>query len=173
GVYIDIFPLDGYPNRKDKQIKLELKKKTLSRKQYCGLNSSDKWNIRFRNAVLRLFGVHKHNIKILKKIESNISKFPTSKSDIWCNHGERMGKLEYMPKEWYGEGIHSKFEGIDVVIPEKYDKYLTQKYGDWRADLPKEQQIGHHYYEICDLNRSYSDYIEKLPNGKVKIKNPK
>ena len=59
------------------------------------------------------------------------------------------------------------------VVEENYDAYLTQKYGDWRADLPKEQQIGHHFYEICDLNRPYTDYIEKLPNGKVKIINLK
>ena len=42
-----------------------------------------------------------------------------------------------------------------------YDDYLTQKYGDWRADLPEEQKRGHHYYEIFDMNRSYLDYKNK------------
>lgn len=58
-------------------------------------------------------------------------------------------------------------------VPEKYDEYLTQKYGDWRAELPPEQQVGHHFAEVVDLNRPYTDYIEKLPNGKIRIKKPK
>ena len=52
------------------------------------------------------------------------------------------------------------FEGIDVRVPEKYDEYLTQKYGDWRADLPKEQQIGHHFYSVMDLNTPYTEYMK-------------
>ena len=60
-----------------------------------------------------------------------------------------------------------KFEGLDVRVPELYDEYLTQKYGDWRADLPEEQQKGHHYYEILDLDRPYTEYIGcKSKNGR-------
>ena len=55
-------------------------------------------------------------------------------------------------------------------VPEKYDEYLTQKYGDWRAELPQEQQVGHHYAEVIDLTRPYTDHIEKLNNGEISIK---
>jgi len=58
-----------------------------------------------------------------------------------------------------GNGTFVSFEGLNVRVPEKYDEYLTQKYGDWRADLPKEEQVGHHYYDICDLERSYKEYV--------------
>ncbi len=68
-----------------------------------------------------------------------------------------------------GEGTVAYFEGLTVRIPEKFDEYLTQKYGAWRDDLPKEQQVGHHYYEVCDLSRPYTDYVERLSNGKIKI----
>ena len=61
-------------------------------------------------------------------------------------------------------------EGLKVRIPENYDAYLTQKYGDWRADLPEDQKVGHHYAEVIDLNRPYTDYIEKLPRGRIRIK---
>lgn len=40
-------------------------------------------------------------------------------------------------------------------IPVRYDQYLTQKYGDWRADLPPEQQKGHHDYVVCDPKHAY------------------
>ena len=55
--------------------------------------------------------------------------------------------------------------------PEKYDEYLTQKYGDWRADLPVEQQIGHHFAEVIDLHRPYTDYIIPCGHGRIRIKN--
>lgn len=50
------------------------------------------------------------------------------------------------------------------------DEYLTQKYGDWRADLPEDQKVGHHYAEVIDLNRPYTDYIVKLNHGKIRLK---
>jgi lipopolysaccharide cholinephosphotransferase len=110
--------------------------------------------------VERLLGFHKNTNKYLKRLDKILSAYSTEVSPIWCNHGNWQGKLEYAPKEQYGKGVMMKFEGIDVRVPEKYDEYLTQKYGDWRADLPKEKQVGHHYYSVMDLNRPYTYYME-------------
>lgn len=96
--------------------------------------------------------------------------YSTETSAIWCNHGNWQGKLEYAPKEQYGDGTWATFEGLKVRIPEKYDEYLTQKYGDWRAELPAEQQVGHHYAEVIDLNRPYTDYIVPLGKRKIRLK---
>ena len=63
----------------------------------------------------------------------------------------------------------NRVEGLNVRIPERYDEYLTQKYGDWCADIPEEEKVGHHYYEIMDTTRPYTDYVKKLPNGKIAI----
>ena len=53
-----------------------------------------------------------------------------------------------------------KFEGLTVRVPAQYDAYLTQKYGDWRSELPADEQHGHHYYVECDLHRSFRDSAE-------------
>ena len=74
-------------------------------------------------------------------------------------------------REQYGDGAWADFEGLRVRVPEKYDDYLTQKYGDWRADLPVEQQIGHHFAEVIDLHRPYTDYIIPCGHGRIRIKN--
>ena len=121
----------------------------------------------------KLFKMYDDTSKIISKYDKLVSSFPLEKSDLWCNYANSSSTNEYAPRSQYGEGAWAEFEGLKVRVPEKYDEYLTQKYGDWRADLPNEQQIGHHFYEICDLNRPYTDYIEKLPNGKVKTINPK
>ena len=52
-----------------------------------------------------------------------------------------------------------KFEDLTVRVPERYDEYLTQKYGDWRSDLPHDQKVGHHRAAILDLTRPYTDYV--------------
>lgn len=167
GVYIDIFPLDGYPQNKKRQTVLELKK------------------MFYRQRLISLFD----NPSLLKKIiriplrwtmpvpsktvcryEKLISSAKPDDADIICNHGNWQGKLEYAPREQYGDGTWASFEGLKVRIPERYDEYLTQKYGDWRSDLPEEQKKGHHYAEIIDISRPYTDYIECRKNGKIRIK---
>ena len=174
GAYIDVFPLDGYPKDIKKQRCLEIKKAVLHYQQICAYEMPN--NIKFYTKVLikmeRIFGFDRNINKTVQKMEKVLSKYKTDNSDIWCNHGNWQGKLEYASCKQYGNGTWVVFEGLRVRIPEDYDAYLTQKYGDWRADLPKEQQISHHFAEIIDLNRPYTDFIEKLPNGRIRIKKP-
>lgn len=172
GAYIDIFPLDGYPKRKRESILLEYKKKINILKLHCvyKFNSEQSFKSKCFFTAERILGFHKRTNKIVGKYEKLISQYSIEDSELICNHGNWQGKLEYAPKWHYGEGVWATFEGLKVRIPENYDAYLTQKYGDWRADLPEEQKQGHHYYEIMDLERPYTDYIEKLPNGKIKLK---
>lgn len=112
-------------------------------------------------ALGKLLGYCKNPDTKLQKYTDMISKYPVQTSEIWCNHGNWQGKLEYAPRWHYGNGTWTTFEGLKVRVPENYDAYLTQKYGDWRADLPKEQQVGHHYFEVCDLTHPYTDYMQR------------
>ena len=47
-------------------------------------------------------------------------------------------------------------------VPENYDAYLTQKYGDWRADLPEDMQKSHHKGVVIDTERSYKNYVDAV-----------
>lgn len=159
GVYIDVFPLDGYPEDIKAQRKIEKEKRRYSFLSMCCFNMEYSNKIKLLVAIEKLFGFHKKSFKFVDRLNKHISAFPLKKSEYCCNHGNWQGKLEYAAKWHYGEGVEAEFEGLRVRIPEKYDDYLTQKYGDWRADLPKEQQVGHHYYQTMDLTRPYTDYI--------------
>lgn len=161
GVSIDVFPIDGYPKKKSEKLILRYKKKFLSWQFYCALgDETQPFKVRFRNKIFRIFGFHKRTFKPLARLDNLISKYNTCDSEIWCNHGNWQGELEYAPKCQYGNGVMAKFEGIDVRIPENYDAYLTQKYGDWRAELPKKDQKSHHNYFIIDLDKPYTEYIK-------------
>lgn len=168
GVYIDIFPLDGYPKKKIKFF--EVKKKRLRLQIACVYTYKVKASTNLFLKILRLLGYEKRTHKTNTKLEKLFTSYPTDDSAFWCNHGNWQGKLEYTTREQYGNGTWATFEGLRVRIPERYDEYLTQKYGDWRADLPEDQKFGHHFAEIIDLNRPYTDYIEHLPNGKIRVK---
>ena len=173
GVYIDIFPLDGYPTDDRAVQRLERKKHICQLKIACVYNIEYSRRAKRFFALERLLGYHKRTAKTVQKLEKTISAFSTGSSQIWCNHGNWQGKAEYAPREQYGDGAWATFEGLRVRIPEKYDEYLTQKYGEWRAELPPEQQVGHHFAEVVDLTRPYTDYVKKLPNDKITIVSPK
>lgn len=160
GVYIDVFPLDGYPNRPFEIRRLELLKKKYKLMSACAFQLPCSWDARLFFGIERLLGIHKHTQRIMRKYEKLISSYPEEGSTVICNHGNWQGRLEYAPREQYGEGVWATFEGIKVRIPAQYDAYLTQKYGDWRADLPEEQKISHHYAKVIDLKNPYTDYLE-------------
>ena len=159
GVYIDIFPLDGYPRLRIKQSMLEFRKKIYKRLISCNFDADRGFLGKLYVSVFRFFKIHKYTNSILKKYEKMISKYCIEDSDLICNHGNWQGRLEYASREQYGDGAWAEFEGLKVRVPERYDEYLTQKYGDWRADLPEDQQVGHHYYEVCDLSKPYTEYL--------------
>ena len=173
GIYIDVFPLDGYPDDVELQKRLEKEKRRYSLMRLCCLNVELSFKTRILVFVEKLCGIHKKPSKFVHRIENHIKQYPTDKAQIWCNHGNWQGKLEYAQKEQYGKGTVAKFEGLEVKIPEKIDEYLTQKYSDWRADLPVSEQQGHHYHYICDTKRSYKEYISKATKRVVRFENKK
>jgi len=161
GVYIDIFPLDGYPKDINEQEQLEKQKFYYKRKLSCAFAMPYGGTAKIKHITKRLLGYDRNRKKTLENYTALISQYSPDDSDYICNHGNWQGKLEYAPCEQYGNGVMAKFEGLDVRVPEQYDAYLTQKYGDWRADLPAEQQVGHHYYTVLDLDNPYAMYMNK------------
>ena len=172
GVYVDVFPLDGYPQQELQQKELEQKKNRYKLMLLCCFKMGK--NVKLRTKlfikIMKCLKVDRKSQAYILKINELISSYSIDDAHIWCNHGNWQGKLEYAPREQYGNGTWAMFEGLKVRIPERYDEYLTQKYGDWRSELPVEQQVGHHHTEVIDLTRPYTDYVENLPNGHIRIK---
>lgn len=160
GVYIDVFPLDGYPSDKFESQIFERKKRKLTLKinsAFCLQGISLKAKLFY--AFERILGMHKKTGKYISLLSKMYSEYPTVGSKLICNHGNWQGSLEYAATDQYGKGVIAEFEGLNVRIPEKFDEYLTQKYGDWRVDPPESEQTGHHYCLVCDLNQPYTEYV--------------
>lgn len=159
GVYIDVFPLDGYPMKSRLSQSLERKKTKYKRQLSCVFDVPRSLKSSLMCKYNRLIGYHMNTTEIVAKYDALISKYSTIDTEVICNHGNWQGCLEYCPKEQYGQGVLMQFEGISVRVPEKYDEYLTQKYGDWRSDPPEEECVGHHYFSILDLNNPFTEYL--------------
>ncbi len=156
GAYIDIFPLDNYPRGFKAKI-YELKKKLLTwriNKAFYLPNMSLKSKI-VTIITMILFPSLKGAIEKREKLFVSV---PPSERVI-NNSGAWLSK-EIIPKEWVQDCIEMEFEGISVNVSDKYDEWLTYVYGDYMSLPPENQRVGHHYVDIFDMDKPYTEYIK-------------
>lgn len=156
GVYIDVFPLDYYPDENIRSF--EIKKLLL------GLRITDAFaskGMKAKTKIVRMISrIIYPSIKKAVEKREKLFKSVISGRKI-ANHCGAWGKKEIVPAEWYGEGAKLMFEGMEVSAPKEYDKWLTQVYGDYMQLPPPEKQKGHHFVDAIDLEKSYKFYTEK------------
>lgn len=154
GIFLDIFPLDGHPAGKMESRIFEIKK----------------WIYNKVRCAAYLYGYRFFRLnRIMLRYEALLKSYPCNDSDLICNYANWQGKLDYSPVSEYGSGTWSSFEGIPVRIPENYDAYFSRKYGNWKQELPPEQQVSHHVFLKCDPARPYKTYLYQ-EHGKFKVR---
>lgn len=161
GVFIDIFALDILSDNEVKQKRFKRKQRTYLRKISCALDYSRSWKSALLCSFYRLIMCHKRTDKLLEKYELLILSMSNEESQILCNFGNFRGAIEPVDKDVYGKGKRMLFEGISIYIPDKYELYLKEKYGNYEEDPPIEAQYGHHFYERLDLDNSYIKYRKR------------
>lgn len=164
GIYIDIFPIDGMPFKKAEKRSLQLHKslaKLYLGKDYCRTEQSvAKW-ILYKMAVFvaRVVYLFKTTQQVQAELENHYRKFNYYDCANVVIHGGAWKKKEIHPREQYGTGINAKFEGRNVIIPEKAEQYLKSQYGDWQKLPPEEKRVTHHFYDVIDTEKSYKYYV--------------
>ena len=155
GIYIDVFPLDIYPDN-DKYF--YFKKRILDIRvsaAYEGINYSNK--VRACQALSHiLYPTLKGAVRAKERHMKSVKK--GKKIANLCG---AWGKKEIVPACWYGEGAVKKFEGLDVIVPSEYDLWLSQVYGNYMELPPEDKRKSHHYVNVIDTTRSYIDYVER------------
>ena len=159
GVYMDIFPLDGFTDKKAKREWI-LFKKSLYGNRICSLYDMEA-NKSLLGRIKKIIAfIFSPNVsKTISKLEKLYKKFDYKKEKIIVNHCGAWGRKEIVPKEYFGEGTEGMFEGIKVELPNQWHNYLTQMYGDYMTLPPPEQRVSHHDYTVLDLEKSYKEYI--------------
>ena len=163
GVFIDVFPLDYYPEDVKKQKAIERKKKRLLiRIIFPSFSFSSRKKAiaaKIISAAIKMmhpFSTYRDAVKIREKLYSS-----TKKSAYIANHSGAWGEKEIVPAEWYGEGCILEFEGMKVIAPAQYDNWLTRVYGDYMTLPPEEKRIARHHIDVFDLEKPYTVYTKK------------
>lgn len=155
GIYIDIFPLD-YHSTKNKIFKL---KQFFYTSKILSAYDMDAIDYPKYKKFLRQFAAIFVPGKPFEAVVKREKLYQSAKTgNFLANYNGAWGDKEIIPKEWYGDGTHLTFEGVDIIAPQKYSEWLTQVYGNYMELPPVEKRVTHHFTDVIDLNKSYKEY---------------
>ena len=163
GVYIDIFPIDFYPESKKEQKEIDIKRRINNiriRREYT-LPPENRMTL-----LQELIKATVGTILMLKypsatnAVKANDTLFKHCiKSDYCVNYCGAYVYKSIVPADWFGDGVDGIFEGLSVKLPSQYQKYLESIYGDYMQLPPVEKRVSHHYTEVIDTDKPYTYYI--------------
>lgn len=159
GIYIDVFPLDGACQR-ESEIPARFRpiylRYSLLLARACAINKGRKW---YKNAVIygarAIPGWMLNDKKLMQSIDRMCRQQEYDSCEFIGNFYGNWGVREIMPRYVMGQPKLYSFEGLQVYGACDCDAYLTSLYGDWRKLPPKEKQVTHHDFLLCDLKKSY------------------
>lgn len=141
-VYIDLFPIDKLPmnnHLKKKQItKIERLRKMVQIKSPTYYKSNFIYKtLKFLRSLLLFYT---SNEKLQLKIDHEMIRYNKSQSTIFGQFASGEYDKVVLSHADYGTPLFVKFENINFPIPQGYDKFLTQVYGDYLKLPSKEKQ---------------------------------
>lgn len=153
GVYIDIYPIDNIPDD-EKAYARQFKKvqRLMSlwyiRQSYFLPILSCGWR-RFVGMIIRIFLRFVPVLWIQKYIYKEMTKYNSIKT-------KRTSVLHY-PKitNWFEPLyplVDGTFEGINIKMPNDWEKHLKRRYGDYMSMPPANQRLGHRPY-LLDVKK--------------------
>lgn len=162
GAYIDIFPLDFYPDGFFPRTKLELQR------FFMKMRISNEFlypeDDPLPKAILRrLLGqfsrlLYTDSTQTLEKREKLHTSVP--EGTRMCNYSCARCWTGSFPAEWISESCELLFEDITVTAPARYHELLCHFYGDYMTLPPPEKRVGHHMATTIDLERPYTYYLK-------------
>ena len=159
--WVDVFPLDGVPEKSKAFDKWYKKANSLNRLfQFSQYEYYYKfYDLKGQSPIRYLTSGIKHIIKFTKvyklmntkamweKLDNHLKECDYYRSTRLFNTCGAWGVKEMFPKEYYGKGNLYKFEDIMIRGPIDYHAVLTQMYGDYMTP-PQDKDKEHHYIEI-------------------------
>lgn len=153
GVFIDIFPIDGFPSTL-KDSKRHWRKINKRLNQYIlachtSLSECNTFSDLIKSLFYRKCLGYK---KILKKWDKVCSSYLLHNSEFACVSYSDYWEREIFPSDMYKRFKVLVFEGFDVRVPFYYDRYLSTIYGDYMKFPPVEKRVLPHAPIIFELH---------------------
>lgn len=156
GVDIDIFPLDSWAQRlpeakrEVRRIRHQMRLLDWSKTEnITGTAVPKKWLKKGMVSLCRKRGSAAYLEKIRRlAVKHSGDVFVGCK--VWPIYGYR----EILPAELFCNTVMVPFQNEDFPAPVGYEQYLSRLYGDYRRNLPPEQQKTHHCFSAFVLTES-------------------
>ena len=156
GIYVDIFPVDGYEDDqafKDKMTKI-IKKRQLSCYTFKGITNTKS----LVNSIIRYISVIIFYFTNTNKYVSQIDELAKSRK---VEDYELVDYVVYKDmnkpvwkREWLEQVEAGSFEGKEFMIPKHYHEILTSDYGNYMQLPPVEQQVSHHDFKLWKITEN-------------------
>lgn len=153
GIYVDIFPVDGYEEDsafKDKMTRL-IKKRQLSCYTFKGITNTKS----LLNSLIRYISVIVFYFTNTNKYIRGIDELAKSRK---VSDYEEVDYLIYKDmnksvwrREWLEQVTTGTFEGKEFMIPKNYHEILTSDYGDYMQLPPVELRFSHHDFQLWKI----------------------
>ncbi len=158
GIFVDVFPFDVAPeneaDRENHNKKTYLYKRLLLAKlnyNVCAKNDYVKRAIYF---VLKIMSAFYSHDKLVKKLESEITRYNNSKTEDIVNIGGAYGyKKETIKADWVRDTVEIPFEDMTISAPVDYIKYLETFYGDYMTPPPEDKRYNRHSVTELDFGK--------------------
>lgn len=147
GVWVDIFPLDNYDEKRlNKKFIESIKSKLLLSRsvKFVKTKSKIKSFIKFIAYII----YRNKNPKKYGIIINNIGKRMNVKTDKYCVLFPPNINKNIYKSDLYNEHIECNFEGKRFFIPKKYHEILTSYYGEYMKLPPIEQRSSGHNIKV-------------------------
>ena len=144
GVYVDVFPVDGYQSKWQIIVSrwltrfLNTKKAILDGKRSFVKNAI----MRIGKIVLLPFSIN-DILKWQEFVSTNIDFNTSLECEIFCSSTV---EREIVPSSFFKEYCMVSFEGHSFKAVREYNRYLNALYGDYMQLPPVEKRVAHHIF---------------------------
>ena len=129
GVYIDILPMDGYPENDENHFKRLQKYNSLFHYSLYNFNELKQSNKLFTQIKGHIYGLIYSPRKLLEKLTSTAKQYSYEDSRYVGLVIEGDHKKERFERIDLDNNVYLNFEGMIVPAPAEYEKHLQQFYG--------------------------------------------
>ena len=153
GVYVDIFPLDGFPSDEAERL---LYVNQLNKKWYdilaCYMRTKDFARLSIVASIKRMLKAVYIFIKGKNRARENLYN-EIEKYDYETSEYVGFALTQYkdrfiFKREYFDSSCLLEFEGELFSCPSCWNQYLSDLYGDYMSFPPIEKQVPHHEFDV-------------------------
>ncbi len=156
GIYIDIFPLDGYPSTRFEQAIYRLKMDVYNFRLLAEFSGDSSSKAKLAMVLAKLcIPSWRH---ALHRKEKLLKRYPYRSSEqvgIFCYTSHNIKSIN---QDIFRQYTLFPFEQLQIPVPDGYDAYLRNLSGDYWQLPPENKRQPHHKCTMIDPERSYTTY---------------